>query len=76
MNELQVTHNQIAERVKNLEEQITIVDSGKRFYDEASQGQTGNILQLGDNIFSKYGEFTIVSIWVHIYLPIINRSMF
>ena len=53
MNELQVTHNQIVERVKDLEGQIAIVDNGKRFYDAASQGQAGNILQLGDDVFSK-----------------------
>ena len=53
MNELQVTHSQIGERVKDLEGQISMVDSGKRFYDAASQGQAGNILQLGDNVFSK-----------------------
>jgi len=56
MNELQTTHNQIDERLKDLENQITMVDNGKRFYDAASQGQTGNILQLGDNVFSKYGN--------------------
>jgi hypothetical protein len=54
MNELQTTHNQIDERLKDLESQIAMVDNGKRFYDAASQGQSGNILQLGDNLLSKY----------------------
>ncbi|CAG8621059.1 8808_t:CDS:10, partial [Funneliformis mosseae] len=53
-NELQTAHNLINERLKDLGGQIAIVDSGKRFYEAASQGQTGNILQLGDNVFSKY----------------------
>lgn len=54
MNELRTTHSQIDERLKDLEDQIKMVDNGKRFYDAASQGQSGNILQIGDNIFAKY----------------------
>jgi hypothetical protein len=55
MNELRTTHSQIDERLKDLENQIAMVDNGKRFYDAASQG-SGNILQLGDSVFAKYDD--------------------
>ncbi|PKC63749.1 hypothetical protein RhiirA1_463341 [Rhizophagus irregularis] len=61
MNELRTTHSQIDERLKDLEDQIKMVDNGKRFYDAASQGQSGNVLQIGDNIFAKYYHDLVIS---------------
>ncbi|CAI2172273.1 2742_t:CDS:2 [Funneliformis geosporum] len=53
-NELQTVHNQLNERSKDLEDQIPIVDIGKRIYEEASKGLSENILQLGDNEIDRY----------------------
>ncbi|CAG8586445.1 16858_t:CDS:2 [Funneliformis caledonium] len=53
-NELQIAHNLIYDRLKDLEGQITIVEIGKRFYEAASQGLTDNILQLRDKEIINY----------------------
>ncbi|CAG8495154.1 5085_t:CDS:2 [Acaulospora morrowiae] len=47
--------------LSELDKHIGLVDNARRFYDAASQGQNNAVIQIGDNVFSKYYYDLIVS---------------
>ncbi|CAG8520172.1 10077_t:CDS:2 [Acaulospora colombiana] len=53
-NDLQSGQLYIGKLLTELDKHIGLVDNARRFYDAASQGQSNAVIQIGDNVFSKY----------------------
>ncbi|CAG8459677.1 25933_t:CDS:10 [Gigaspora rosea] len=60
-NDLQSDHRLVNDLLSEIDVQIGLVDNARRFYDAASQGLSNAIMQIGDNVFSKFYYDLIVS---------------
>ncbi|CAG8539039.1 11527_t:CDS:2 [Diversispora eburnea] len=60
-NDLQRDQYLISKLISELDNNIGLVDNARRFYDAASQGQSNAVMQIGDNVFSKYYYDLIIS---------------
>ncbi|CAG8557219.1 12204_t:CDS:10, partial [Dentiscutata heterogama] len=60
-NDLQNDHRLVNDLLSEIDVQIGLVDNARRFYDAASQGLSSAIVQIGDNVFSKFYYDLIVS---------------